>query len=170
MFNGYMHQRHTAGARNLDPAELNRLTARATTHCLTGCATGEILGLVIADAIGLAVAPSIALAVVLAYAFGFGLTMRPLLGGGMAFAGAARLALAADTLTITVMEIVDNAVILAVPGSMDAGLGDPLFWGSLILGLAIAWVAAFPVARWLIARGQGHALTHGTHEGHEDHR
>jgi hypothetical protein len=151
------------------PTQLNRLAAQATTHCLTGCATGEVLGLVIADAIGLAVAPSIALAVVLAYVFGFGLTMRPLLSGGMAFAGAARLALAADTLTITVMEIVDNAVILVVPGSMDAGLGDPLFWGSLILGLAIAWVAAFPVARWLIARGQGHALTHATHEGYEEH-
>ena len=153
----------------MDHTQLNRLAAQATTHCLTGCATGEVLGLVISDAIGLAVAPSIALAVVLAYVFGFGLTMRPLLGGGMAFAAAARLALAADTLTITVMEIVDNAVILVVPGSMDAGLGHPLFWGSLVLGLAIAWIAAFPVARWLIARGQGHALTHATHERHEGH-
>jgi hypothetical protein len=153
-----------------DVRELNRLAAQATTHCLTGCATGEVLGLVVSDAIGLAVAPSIGLAVVLAYAFGFGLTMRPLLAGGLAVAAAARLAVAADTLTITVMEIVDNAILLLVPGAMEAGLGNPLFWGSLALALAVAWLAAFPVARWLIARGQGHALTHITHEGHEDHR
>ena len=146
---------------------LNRLAAQATTHCLTGCAAGEIVGLVIATWIGLGVAASIALAIGLAYVFGFGLTMRPLLGGGMPFARAARLALAADTVTITIMEVVDNVFILAVPGAMDAGLLDPLFWASLAVGFAFGWLAAFPVARWLIARGQGHALTHGAH-GHHD--
>ena len=130
MFNGHMQERHVAAARNLDPAELNRLAARATTHCLTGCATGEIVGLVIADIVGLAVAPPIALAVVLAFAFGFGLTLRPLLAGGLAVAAAARLAVAADTLTITVMEIVNNAIVLLVPGAMEAGLGNPPFWAA----------------------------------------
>ncbi len=140
---------------------LNRLAAQATTHCLTGCAAGEIVGLVIASWLGFKTVPSIALAVALAYVFGFGLTMRPLLAGGMAFAQAARLALAADTVTITIMEAVDNAFVLAVPGAMDAGALDPLFWSSIGVGFAIGWVVTVPVARWLIARGQGHALTHG---------
>lgn len=144
-------------------SDLNRLAAQATTHCLTGCAAGEIVGLVIATWLGFAVLPSIALAVVLAYVFGFGLTMRPLLGGGMAFGAAARLALAADTVTITIMEAVDNAFILAVPGAMDAGLFDALFWFSIVVGFAIALLITFPVSRWLIARGQGHALTHAAH-------
>jgi hypothetical protein len=142
---------------------LNQLAAQATTHCLTGCAAGEIVGLVIASWLAFAVLPSIALAIALAYVFGFGLTMRPLLAGGMAFAPAARLALAADTVTITIMEAVDNAFILAMPGAMDAGLFDPLFWFSIVVGFAIAWVVTFPVSRWLIARGQGHALTHAAH-------
>ena len=145
--------------------ELNRLAAQATTHCLTGCAAGEIVGLVISTWLGLGVGPSIAIAIALAYVFGFGLTMRPLLAGGMPFARAARLALAADTVTITIMEAVDNAFVLAVPGAMDAGLLDPLFWVSLAVGFAIGWLAAFPVARWLIARGQGHSLVQGAHAG-----
>lgn len=147
---------------------LNRLAAQATTHCLTGCAAGEIVGLVISTWLGFAVLPSIAIAIALAYVFGFGLTMRPLLAGGMAFAQAARLALAADTVTITIMEAVDNAFVLAVPGAMTAGLFDPLFWLSIAVGFAIGWVVTFPVSRWLIARGQGHALTHGAH-GAPDH-
>jgi hypothetical protein len=140
---------------------LNRLAASATTHCLTGCAIGEVLGLVIATALGWGVTASIVLAIALAFVFGYTLTIRPLLAGGLALGEAARIAFAADTISITVMEIVDNAVILAVPGAMDAGLDSGLFWISLAAALAIAWVAAFPVNRWLIGRGLGHAVVHG---------
>jgi Domain of unknown function (DUF4396) len=142
---------------------LNRLAASATTHCLTGCAIGEVLGLVISSALGWPVAPSIALAVALAFVFGYGLTLRPLIAAGVALGAAARLALAADTISITVMEIVDNAVILAVPGAMESGLDSALFWGALALGLAVAWVVTFPVNRWLIARGRGHAVVAEQH-------
>ena len=131
-------------------------------HCLTGCGIGEVLGLVIATALGWGNEASIALAVVLAFVFGYSLTLRPLVGR-MPLRRALGLALAADTLSIAVMEIVDNAIVLAVPGAMQAGLGDPLFWGSLALGLAVAFVAAFPVNRWLIERGQGHAVVHAHH-------
>jgi hypothetical protein len=137
---------------------LNRLAANATTHCLTGCAIGEVLGLVVGSQLGWDDVGSVALAVVLAYVFGYALTLRPLLRSGLALGAALGIAFAADTLSITVMEIVDNAVILAIPGAMDAGLGSILFWGSLALALAVAWVAAFPVNRWLIARGLGHAV------------
>jgi Domain of unknown function (DUF4396) len=140
----------------------NRLALSATVHCLTGCGIGEILGLVIATQLGWHDLPSILLAVVLAFIFGYGLTLRPLLAAGVAFGAAAQLALAADTLSITVMEIVDNTIILAIPGAMDAGIGDPLFWGSLAFALAVAGVAAFPVNRWLIVRGRGHAVL-GSH-------
>ena len=119
--------------------------------------------MVIATALGWHDLPSILLAVVLAFIFGYGLTLRPLLAGGMAFAQAAKLALAADTLSITVMEIVDNAIILAIPGAMDAGLLSLLFWGSLAFALAVAFVAAFPLNLWLIRRGRGHAVVHGAH-------
>jgi hypothetical protein len=141
---------------------LNRLALSATVHCLTGCGIGEILGLVIATQLGWDDLPSIGLAVVLAFIFGYALTLRPLLGAGMAIGSALRLAFAADTLSITVMEIVDNAIILAIPGAMDAGIADPMFWGSLALALAVAGVAAFPVNRWLIVRGRGHAVL-GSH-------
>jgi hypothetical protein len=107
--------------------------------------------------------PSIALAVVLAFIFGYALTLRPLLAAGMAIGAAARLAFAADTLSIAVMEIVDNLIILAIPGAMAAGIGDPLFWGSLAIALAVAGVAAYPVNRWLILRGRGHAVLHEHH-------
>jgi hypothetical protein len=145
------------------PGSLNRLAVRATTHCLTGCAIGEVLGLVIGTAFGLATLATIAIAIVLAFMFGYALTMRPLIGAGMAFGEATRLALAADTLSITVMEITDNAILLVIPGAMDAGLADPLFWGTLVVALGVAWVVAFPVNRWLIARGRGHAVVHGAH-------
>jgi hypothetical protein len=148
---------------------LNRLAASATTHCMTGCAIGEVLGLVIATAAGWSNVTSIALAVVLAFLFGYALTMRPLLAAGLGFAGATRLALAADTASITVMEIVDNAIMLAVPGAMDAGLDSARFWVSLAFALAVAWVAAYPLNRWLIARGRGHAVVHGAHAGHGEH-
>ena len=122
-----------------------------------------MLGLVIATQLGWHDAAAIALAVVLAFVFGYGLTLRPLLGSGMALRAALGLAFAADTLSITVMEIVDNAILLAIPGAMDAGITDGLFWGSLALALTVAGVAAYPVNRWLIARGRGHAVVHGHH-------
>ncbi|CAN5250425.1 DUF4396 domain-containing protein [soil metagenome] len=147
---------------------LNRLAARATTHCMTGCAIGEVLGLVIATAMGWGNIASIALAVVLAFFFGYALTMWPLLGAGMSFARASVLALAADTASITVMEIVDNAIMLVVPGAMNAGLSSFLFWGSLAVALVIAWVAAFPVNRLLITRGRGHAVVHAHHQAPSD--
>jgi hypothetical protein len=142
---------------------LNRLAFAATWHCLTGCAIGEVLGLVIATALGFGNLASIAIAVVLAFFFGYALTLRPLLSGGVPFRRAARVALAADTISIAVMEIVDNAFVLLVPGAMAAGLSDGLFWWSLGVSLAIAFVAAFPVNRALIARGRGHAVVHAYH-------
>jgi hypothetical protein len=148
------------------PPSLNRLAAAATNHCLTGCAIGEVLGLVIALAAGWGTLASIALAVALAFVFGYALTLIPLLRAGLAFGRATRLAVAADSVSIAVMEIVDNAIMLGVPGAMAAGLDDPLFWAALAVSLAIAWVVAFPVNRWLIARGRGHAVIHGHHHGH----
>jgi hypothetical protein len=146
-------------------AALNRLAASATTHCMTGCAIGEVLGLVISTAAGWGTAASIGLAVILAFFFGYSLTMMPLLKSGMTFAAASGLALAADTASITVMEIVDNVIMVFIPGAMDSGLASWLFWGSLALALGVAWIAAFPVNRWLIARGTGHAKLHA-HHGH----
>jgi Domain of unknown function (DUF4396) len=145
-------------------ASLNRLAFSATLHCLTGCAIGEILGLAIATSLGWDNTASIAIAVVLAFVFGYSFTLVPLLRGGIALATAIGPALASDTLSIAVMEIVDNAIILLWPGAMDAGLADILFWGSLAFALVIAFVAAFPVNRALIARGRGHALVHAHHE------
>ncbi len=146
-----------------DRSALHRLALSATIHCLTGCAIGEVLGLVIASSLGWDDLPSIVLAVVLAFVFGFALTTRPLLGAGMTLGSALRLAFAADTLSISVMEIVDNAVILLIPGAMDAGVTSLLFWGSLAFALAVAGAAGYPVNRWLIARGRGHAVLHGHH-------
>ena len=142
---------------------IDRLAFSATVHCLTGCAIGEVLGLVIATQLGWHDAAAIALAIVLAFVFGYAFTLVPLLSSGVAVRAALGLALAADTLSITVMEIVDNAILLAIPGAMDAGITDALFWGSLGIALAVAGVAAYPVNRWLIARGRGHAVVHGHH-------
>jgi len=147
------HQRH----------EHHDLAVSATLHCLTGCAIGEVLGMVIGVAFGWSTAATVALSVVLAFLFGYSMTLWPLLAGGMPFGMAAGLALASDTLSITVMEIVDNVVVLLIPGAMDAGLSSLLFWGSLALSLAVAFVAALPVNRWLISRGLGHALVHAHH-------
>jgi len=144
-------------------ANLNGTAWSATLHCLTGCAIGEVLGMVIGTALGWGNAETIALAVVLAFIFGYALTMRPLLGSGMALAPALRLALAADTASVGVMEIVDNLIMVAIPGAMDAPLDSLLFWASLAVALAVAAVAAFPVNRWLIARGRGHAVVHAHH-------
>ncbi len=144
-------------------ASLNRLSLSATLHCLTGCAIGEVLGLVIATALGWPDLPSVVLAIVLAFVFGYALTMRILLASGMAIGAALRLAFASDTLSIATMEIVDTAIVLAIPGAMAAGLDSALFWGSLAFALLVAGVVAFPVNRWLIARGRGHAVLHGHH-------
>ena len=159
------HASHSGGTATVAStgSSLNRLAASATTHCLTGCAIGEVLGLAIATQLGWGNEASIALAIVLAYVFGYALTLRPLLRSGLAFGAALGVAFAADTLSITVMEIVDNAVILLIPGAMDAGLLDPLFWGALAFALAVAWVAAFPVNRWLLGRGLGHAKVMARH-------
>jgi hypothetical protein len=144
---------------------LNRTAFSATLHCLTGCSIGEVLGMMIGTALGWGNFATIVLAIVLAFFFGYGLTMLPLLRSGMALGAALPLAFASDTLSITVMEIVDNLIIVVIPGAMEAGLGSLLFWGSLAFALAIAFVAAFPVNRYLIARGKGHAVVH-EHHGH----
>ena len=142
---------------------LNRVAASATTHCLTGCAIGEVLGFVIGTALGWGNLATIVLAIVLAFFFGYLLTSLPLLRSGLSLREVVPIALAADTISIAIMEIVDNAVILVYPGAMDAGLGDALFWWSLALALAVAWLFAFPANRWLIARGRGHAVAHQHH-------
>lgn len=160
---------HSARHRNHSlppaPASLDRLALSATLHCLSGCAVGEVLGLVIGSALGWGTGATIALAVTLAFAFGYVFTMVPLIRHGVALPQALRLALVADTASIAIMEIVDNLIMLAIPGAMDAGLDTPLFWGSLSLALVLAGAAAYPVNRWLIARGRGHAAVHGFH-GH----
>jgi hypothetical protein len=142
---------------------LTRRAVSATLHCLTGCAIGEVLGVVIGTALGWGNLPTIALAVALAFVFGYGLTLVPVLRSGVALGPALGVVLAADTLSITVMEVVDNAVLLLLPGAMDHGVADPLFWGSLALALAVAFVVTVPVNRALIRRGRGHAVVHQHH-------
>jgi hypothetical protein len=142
---------------------LNRLAFSATVHCLTGCAIGEVLGMILATWWGWGNFASILLSVVLAFFFGYGLTSLPLLRSGLSLREAAPLAFASDTASITTMEIVDNLFILIVPGAIAAGLGDPLFWWSLGVSLLIAGVVAYPVNRWLLARGRGHAVVHAYH-------
>jgi uncharacterized membrane protein YbjE (DUF340 family) len=142
---------------------LTRQAVAATVHCLTGCAIGEILGMVLATWWKLSNAPSIAVSIVLAFVFGYSLTMRPVLWAGLSTRQALGVAFAADTTSIAVMEVADNAFILAVPGAIAAGLADALFWWSLIVSLAIAFVIALPVNRFLIGRGRGHAVMHGYH-------
>jgi Domain of unknown function (DUF4396) len=142
---------------------LNRLAFSATVHCLTGCAIGEVLGMILATWWGWGNAASIALAIVLAFFFGYGLTSLPLLRSGMSLRQVAPLAFASDTASITTMEIVDNLFILIVPGALAAGLGDALFWWSLAVALLIAGAVAYPLNRWLISRGKGHAVVHAHH-------
>jgi hypothetical protein len=157
----HAHHSHHAHGDHAAPS-LNRTAWSATLHCLTGCAIGEVLGMAIGTALGWGNGATIALAVFLAFFFGYLLTLRPLVEQ-MSFASAAKLALAADTASISVMEIVDNAIMLVIPGAMDAGLGSILFWASLAFSLAVAAMAAFPVNRWLISRGKGHAVVHSYH-------
>jgi hypothetical protein len=156
------HEPMPTSGRALDMVSLN-----ATLHCLTGCAIGEVLGVVIGTALGWSDLATIALAIGLAFLFGYSLTSLPLLRAGIAFAAVVPIALASDTFSIAVMEFVDNAIILLIPGAMEAGVGNLLFWGSLAVALVIAGFAAFPVNRWLIARGKGHAAVHetGVHGG-----
>jgi hypothetical protein len=141
---------------------LNALSFSATVHCLTGCAIGEVAGLAIGTALGFSDLGTIVLAVILAFFFGYGLTSLPLLRSGMPLGEVVPLAFASDTLSIATMEIVDNLIVLAVPGAMDAGLDSLLFWGSLAFALLTAGLVAWPVNRWLIARGKGHAVVHRT--------
>jgi hypothetical protein len=146
---------------------LTPLAVSATLHCLTGCAIGEVLGMAIGTSLGFSDWGTVALAVGLAFVFGYSLTSIPLLRAGMSLAAVVPIALAADTVSITVMEVVDNAVMLAVPGAMEAGVASLLFWGALSFALAVAFVVTVPVNRWLIARGKGHAAVHrtGVHGG-----
>src|SRR6188472_1509513 len=139
---------------------LNRLALSATVHCLTGCAIGEVLGMVIGTALGWSNGATIVASIVLAFFFGYGLTSLPLLRSGMSVRQVASLAFASDTASITTMEIVDNLFILIVPGALAAGLGDALFWWSLAVALLIAGAVAYPLNRWLISRGKGHAIVH----------
>jgi hypothetical protein len=142
--------------------DVNRMALSATLHCLTGCALGEIVGVIVGTALGWSNGATIVLAIVLAFAFGYSLTSLPLLRAGLALAVVAPIAFASDTLSIATMEVVDNAVILVVPGAMDAGLDDVLFWGSLSFALALAGAFAYPVNRWLLQRGKGHTAVHET--------
>ena len=153
----HAHHEMPASGRALTGVALS-----ATLHCLTGCAIGEVLGMIIGTALGFSNLATIALAVVLAFFFGYALTSLPLLRAGLALSAVVPIALASDTLSIAVMEIVDNAIVLTIPGAMEAGVGDVLFWGSLSVALVVAGMFALPVNRWLIARGKGHAVVHET--------
>ena len=148
---------------------LNLVALMATLHCLAGCAIGEVLGMVIGTAAGLGNGVTVAFSIALSFASGFALTMRPLLASGLGVRRSLALALAADTASIGLMEVVDNLLMLVVPGAMNAPLTSALFWGSLALSLVLAGVAAFPLNRWLIARGKGHAVVHGAHTDHSGH-
>jgi len=160
------HAHADAGARHGADPSLNRLAFSATVHCLTGCAMGEVLGMVIGTALGWSNGATIAASILLAFVFGYGLTSLPLLRAGLGVRRVVPLAFASDTLSITTMEIVDTLIILLIPGAIAAGLGDPLFWGSLAVALLIAGACAFPVNRLLLARGKGHAVVHRYHDAH----
>ena len=157
----YGHTEHSAEA--IPPGELNRLATSATNHCLTGCVIGEVLGMTIATALGWGDVASIALAVSLAFFFGYSLTSLPLLRARLPLATIVPIALAADTVSITIMEVIDNGFMLVVPGAMEAGLTDVRFWAPLLGGFVIAWPFAFAVNRAMIHRGKGHAVVHQQH-------
>ncbi|HVF79115.1 MAG TPA: DUF4396 domain-containing protein [Solirubrobacteraceae bacterium] len=161
------HAQHAHHDMPTSGGPLTRVALSATLHCLTGCAIGEVLGMIIGTALGFSDLGTIALAVALAFLFGYALTSLPLLRAGFTIGAVIPIALASDTLSIAVMEIVDNAIMLGVPGAMEAGLDSVLFWGALSFALVIAGAVALPVNRWLIARGKGHAVVHetGVHGG-----
>ncbi|MFJ8199637.1 DUF4396 domain-containing protein [Streptomyces sp. NPDC096152] len=152
----HTHHAPTAGASW-------RAAARATLHCLTGCAIGEVLGMIIGTAAGLHNAATVVLSIALAFVFGYALTMRGVLRAGVPLRQALKIALAADTVSILVMELIDNTVMVGVPGAMDAGLAQPLFWASLAFSLLLAFLLTTPVNRWMIGRGKGHAVVHAYH-------
>ena len=156
------HDHHDHHEMPTSGRELTQVAVSATLHCLTGCAIGEVLGMVIGTALGFSEWGTVALAVGLAFLFGYGLTSLPLLRAGLAFSAVVPIALAADTFSIAVMEIVDNGVMLVIPGAMESGVDSLLFWGALSFALAVAFVVALPVNRWLIARGKGHTAVHET--------
>lgn len=145
---------------------LNKTALMATAHCMLGCGIGEVLGMVVGSAAGWSNHATVVLSIVLAFAAGYTLAMIPLRRGGLSFGAALKVAAAAESLSIGIMEVVDNLYMLVVPGAMNAGLTSGLFWGSLVASLLIAGVVAFPANRWLISRGLGHALAHGHHGGH----
>jgi hypothetical protein len=157
------HARHTVHEHAVSGTTTWRAAAQATLHCLTGCAIGEVLGMVIGTALGLSNPVVIVLSIVLAFAFGYTLTMRGVLRAGVDLRRAFRVALAADTVSIAVMEVVENTVVASIPGAMDANLSDVLFWASLALSLLLAFVLTTPVNRWMIGRGLGHAVAHAYH-------
>lgn len=152
-----------------DKQALNAMAKSATLHCLTGCAIGEVLGLVIGTALGLSNGVTIVLAIVLAFIFGYSLSAVPLVRSGMAVGAALSLVLAADTLSIATMEVVDNAVMAIIPGAMSAGLVNPLFWISMPISLVAAFFAAYPVNRYLLTKNKGHALVMQSHGGPDHH-
>ena len=154
---------HDEGTHEHHGSGLNAMAASATLHCLTGCAIGEILGLIIGTALGLSTIATIALAVSLAFLFGYALSTLPLVRAGLGFFGALSIVLVADTLSIATMEVVDNAVMAAIPGAMESGLVNPVFWIGMMIALTAAFIAAYPVNRYLLQRGKGHALTHEYH-------
>ncbi|MBE8472870.1 DUF4396 domain-containing protein [Streptomyces justiciae] len=157
---GHAHHRHES---HQAPGSSWAMAVQATLHCLTGCAIGEVLGMVIGTALGWGNLPTTILAIVLAFFFGYSLTLRGVLRSGLGFRAAVQVALAADTLSIAVMELVDNGVIVLWPGAMDAELADLLFWGALAISLVIAFVVTVPVNKWMIGRGKGHAVVHQHH-------
>jgi hypothetical protein len=154
---------HHAGHSGMN---LNKMAASATLHCLTGCALGEVVGLIIGTALGWNNPQTIILAVALSFVFGFTLSTLPLRKAGLGILAALSIVFAADTLSITTMEVVDNAVMAVIPGAMSAGLVSPLFWMGMPISLAVAYVAAFPVNKYLLNKGKGHALVMKYHEGH----
>ncbi|MFI9813776.1 DUF4396 domain-containing protein [Saccharothrix variisporea] len=168
---GHEHHEHHAGHQEHSAHEHHGhaggaswgMAASATLHCLTGCAIGEVLGMIIGTALGFGNLGTIVLAVALAFVFGYALTMRGVLKAGVGFQQALKVALAADTVSIIVMEIIDNTVMVVVPGAMEAGLSSALFWGALAFSLAVAFVLTVPVNKWLMGRGAGHAVVHAYH-------
>ena len=158
----HIHEQESHASHGHAPASWS-MAAQATLHCLTGCAIGEVLGLVIGTALGWGNVPTMILAIVLAFFFGYSLTLRGVLRAGVGFRTAFRVALAADTLSIAVMELIDNGVIVLWPNAMDAQLDDLLFWVSLAISLALAFVVTTPVNKWMIGRGKGHAVVHAHH-------
>jgi len=157
------HPRDSHQHAQHEPGSLTRSAVQATLHCLAGCAVGEVLGMVLATAFGWGNAASIAISIVLAFLFGYAFTIQPVLRAGVHLRRAVGVALASDTVSISTMEIIDNAFILLVPGALAAGLADGVFWWSLAVGLVIAFVVTVPVNRWLISRGRGHAVMHELH-------